>query len=224
MDEPMKNPGFDEEEELDEFINDDEDVLDEDVEWLMAPVTSPRATVTVSSTYEIGGPSTATSVGHTLTTMASGVSTQPQMIDDLCVRMSNMEYRHRELVKKMVKVSNAEVADSITIGEIHWSEQTIIHPRVATVEEQVHVMASQAVQVASGLEEIETRVPHVESRVDTYPSGQMAVPGQDVIVGLSQQAQTLQTALHGAELRNQQLRTKVAEIESHEGILMSYML
>nr|GEV86364.1 hypothetical protein [Tanacetum cinerariifolium] len=122
MDEPMENPGFDEDEELDEFMDDDKDVLDEDEEWLMAPVTPPRATVTVLSTYDVGGPSTAT--------------------------MSNLEYRHGEFVKKMVKVSDVEVADSITIGEIH--------PRVATVEEQ--------------------------------------------------------------------LRTKVAEMESPEGILMSYML
>nr|GFB73261.1 hypothetical protein [Tanacetum cinerariifolium] len=153
MDEPMENPRFDEEEELDEFMDDDMDVLDEDEEWLMAPVTPPRATVTVLSTYDVGGPSTAT--------------------------MSNLEYRHREFVKKMVKVSDAEVADSITIGEIH--------PRVDTVEEQVQVMASQAMQVVSGLEEIENRVQQVESRVDTYPSDQMAVPRQDVVVGLSQQ-------------------------------------
>nr|GEY41047.1 hypothetical protein [Tanacetum cinerariifolium] len=84
-----------------------------------ALVTLSRATVTVSSTYEVGGPSTAMSVRHTLTTMASGVATQPQMIDDLCVRMSDLEYRHEELVKKMVKVSDAKVTDSITIGEIH---------------------------------------------------------------------------------------------------------
>nr|GFB78873.1 hypothetical protein [Tanacetum cinerariifolium] len=101
MDETMENPGFDEEEESDELIDDDEDVLDEDKEWLMAPVTPPRAVVTVSSTYEVGGPSTAT--------------------------MSKLEYRHEELVKKMVKVTDTEVDDSITIEEIH--------PRVATVEE-----------------------------------------------------------------------------------------
>nr|GEZ25815.1 hypothetical protein [Tanacetum cinerariifolium] len=212
----MENLGFDKEEELDEFIDDDEDFLDEDEEWLMAPVTPPRATVIVLSTYEVGGPSTVTSVVHTLNTMASRVAMQPQMINDLCVRMSNLEYMHEELVKKMVKVSDAEVADSITIGEIH--------PRVATMEEQVQVMASQAVQVVSRLEEIKTRVQWVESRVDTYPSGQMAVLGQDVIVGLSQQVQTLQMALHGAEFQNQQLQTRVAEMESREGILMSYMM
>nr|GEW27606.1 retrovirus-related Pol polyprotein from transposon TNT 1-94 [Tanacetum cinerariifolium] len=194
MDEPMENPGFDEEEESDEFMDDDEDVLDEDEEWLIAPVTPPRATVTVLSTNKVGGPSTATSVGHTITNMASRVATQPQMIDELCVRTSNLDYRHGELVKKMVKVSDAEVADSITIGEIHYG--------VATMKEQVQVMVSHAVQVVSGLEEIDTKVQQVESRVDTYLSDQVAVLGQDVIIRLSQQVQTLQTALHGVELQN----------------------
>nr|GEZ80601.1 hypothetical protein [Tanacetum cinerariifolium]GEZ83332.1 hypothetical protein [Tanacetum cinerariifolium] len=74
MDKPMENPGFDEEEELNE------------------------------------------------------VATQPQVIDDLCVRMSNLEYRHGELVKKMEIVNDAEAADSIAIKEIH--------PRVTTLEGQ----------------------------------------------------------------------------------------
>ncbi|GJR79896.1 putative reverse transcriptase domain-containing protein [Tanacetum coccineum] len=96
--------------------------------------------------------------------MTSGVATKPQVIDDLCVRMSNLEYRHGELVKKMVIVSDAEVADSITIGEIH--------PRVTTLEGQV---------------------------------------------------QTLQTSLHGAWLQNQQLQTRLSEMENREGTLISYM-
>ncbi|GJW48704.1 hypothetical protein Tco_0080350 [Tanacetum coccineum] len=129
MDEPMKNPGFNDEDELNEFLDDDQDVGDEEIEeWLMAPVTPPRATMTVPSTYEAEGPSMATPVGHPLTTMTSGVATQPQVIDDLCDRMSNLEYRHGELVKKMVIVSDTEVTDRITIGEIH--------PRVTTLEGQ----------------------------------------------------------------------------------------
>ncbi|GKD28435.1 hypothetical protein Tco_1239213, partial [Tanacetum coccineum] len=48
----------------DEEVMDDDDVWDEDDEWLMAPVMPPRATVTVSSTYEVGGPSAAMPVGH----------------------------------------------------------------------------------------------------------------------------------------------------------------
>nr|GEY36049.1 hypothetical protein [Tanacetum cinerariifolium] len=49
------------------------------------------------------------------------------------------------------------------------------------------VSDAEAVQVVSGLKEIETRIQQVDSRVDTYPSDQMIVPGQDVIIGLSQQ-------------------------------------
>nr|GFA99126.1 hypothetical protein [Tanacetum cinerariifolium] len=75
MDESMENPRFDEEKELNKLMDDDQD-------------------------EEVGGLSTATPMGHPLTTMASRVATQPQVIDDLCVRMSNLEYRHEELVKK----------------------------------------------------------------------------------------------------------------------------
>nr|GFB21284.1 hypothetical protein [Tanacetum cinerariifolium] len=121
-------PGFDEEEELNEFMDDDQD--EEVEEWLMAPVTPPRANVTVPSTYE----------------------------------MSNLEYRHKELVKKIEIVSDAEAADSIAIREIH--------PRVTTLEGQV---------------------------------------------------QTLQTSLHGAWFQNQQLQTRLSEMENREGTLISFM-
>ncbi|GJS68478.1 putative reverse transcriptase domain-containing protein [Tanacetum coccineum] len=109
--------------------DDESGCWDEELGRGCGPVTPPRATVTVPSTYEVGGPSTVTPVGHPLTTMTSGVATQPQVIDDLCDRMSNLEYRHRELLKKMVIVSDAEVIDRITIGEIH--------PRVTTLEGQI---------------------------------------------------------------------------------------
>ncbi|GKG55626.1 hypothetical protein Tco_0574520, partial [Tanacetum coccineum] len=76
MDEPMVDPRFDKEEDLDMFMDgDDDDVWDEDDEWLMAPMTPPRATVTILSTYEVGGPSTTTPVGHPLAIMAPGVAT-----------------------------------------------------------------------------------------------------------------------------------------------------
>ncbi|GJT40666.1 hypothetical protein Tco_0940531 [Tanacetum coccineum] len=107
----------------------------------------------------------------------------------------NLEYKHRVLMRKMEAASDLEVASSIAIKEIH--------PRVATVEGQVQGMASHVVHVVSKLEEMETRVQQVESRVDIHPGGQTAMLREDVIVGLRQQVQTLQTALHGAELQNQ---------------------
>ncbi|GKF62692.1 hypothetical protein Tco_0182746 [Tanacetum coccineum] len=134
MDEPMVDLEFDEEE------MDDDDGWEEDDEWLMALVMPSRATVTVSSTYEVGGLSTATPI-------------------------DNLEYRHGALTMRVEAVSDIEVANSTAIREIH--------PRVTTIEEKVH---------------------------------------------------TLQMALHGAELQNQQLQTRVAEMESREGTMMSYML
>ncbi|GKD02524.1 hypothetical protein Tco_1177498, partial [Tanacetum coccineum] len=160
MDEPIVDQGFDE-----EVMDDDDDVWGQDDEWLMAPVTPLKAIVTISSTYKVGGPSTTTLMGYPFAIMAPGVAMQPQVIDDLCTQIDNLEYRHGALTRRMEAVSDIEVANRIAIGEIH--------PRVTNVEEQV---------------------------------------------------QTLQTALHGAELQNQQLRTRVVEMESREGTMMSYML
>nr|GEW34954.1 hypothetical protein [Tanacetum cinerariifolium] len=199
LDEPIVNP------EVNEEVMDDDD-WDDEVEWLMAPVTPPRATMTVSSTYEIGGPSTAVVKRPSSPLPSPRLSVPPTVIENLSTRLGNLEYRHGVLVRNMEDVSDAEVADSIAIGEIH--------PKVATVGKQVQVMGSQTGQIVSRLKEIETRVQQVESRVDTHLSGQMAVQGQDVIAGSSQQVQTLQTALHETELQNQQLRTRVTEMES----------
>nr|GEU77995.1 putative reverse transcriptase domain-containing protein [Tanacetum cinerariifolium] len=107
-------------------------------------------------TYEVGGPSIAAIEGPSFPLPAPGLHVPPTVIEDLSTRLGNLKYRHGVLIRKMKEVSNAEVADSIAIGEIH--------PRVSTVEEQV------------------------ENRVENYSSGQMAVPGQDEIVGLSQQS------------------------------------
>nr|GEZ46631.1 hypothetical protein [Tanacetum cinerariifolium] len=122
VDEPMVDLEFDE-----ELMEDDDDDWEDDVEWLMAPVTRPRATVTVSSTYEVGGPSTATVDGPSFPLPAPGLPMPPTVIEDLSTYLGNFEYRHGVLMRKMDEVSDAEVAYSIAIGEIH--------PRVAIVEE-----------------------------------------------------------------------------------------
>nr|GEY39216.1 hypothetical protein [Tanacetum cinerariifolium] len=177
VDEPMVDPEVNEEEV-------DDDDWDDEVEWLMAPVTPPRATITVSSSYEVEGPSVVAIEGPYFPLPAPELPVPPTVIEDLGTRLGNLEYRHGVWTRKM--------------------EETV--------------------QVVSRLEEIETRVQQVESRLDTYPSGQMTVPGHDVIARSSEQVQTLQTALHETELQNQQLRTRVAEMESHMGIVMPYML
>ncbi|GKB99657.1 hypothetical protein Tco_0985794, partial [Tanacetum coccineum] len=74
----------------------------------------------------------------------------------------NLEYGHGQLVKKVIQVSDAEVADGITIGEIG--------PRVSAVEGQVQVMASQMVHAVGRLEQIQqlqTMVSEMSSREST---------------------------------------------------------
>ncbi|GKC06135.1 hypothetical protein Tco_0997745 [Tanacetum coccineum] len=137
-------------------------------EWLMAPVTPPPILVMPSpSTYEVEGRSTAAAEGHSLTLLAPRVHVPPSVIEDLCTRMGNLEYVHGLLVKKVIMVSDAEVANNIAIREIGH--------RVSTMEDQMQVMASQMVQVVSRLEQ-----------------GQQAATQRDeTIAGLSQQVQTL---------------------------------
>ncbi|GKD71615.1 hypothetical protein Tco_1325705, partial [Tanacetum coccineum] len=113
-----------------EGFEDDEEVCKVNEEWLMAPVTPPSVPVMPpSSTYEVGGPSTAAAEGHSLTLLAPGVPVPLSLIEDLCTRMGNLEYGHGQLVKKVIKVSDAEVADGIAIGEIG--------PRVSAIEGQM---------------------------------------------------------------------------------------
>ncbi|GJS55018.1 hypothetical protein Tco_0628380 [Tanacetum coccineum] len=126
IDEPMVDSEFDKM---------DDDVWDQDDEWLMALVMPPGATVTVSSTYEVGGPSTAMPVGHPLAVMSPGAATQ--VIDDLCIQMDNLEYRHGVLMRKMETMSDTEVANSIAIGKIHL-RVTNVEERVQTLQTTLH--------------------------------------------------------------------------------------
>ncbi|GJX20935.1 hypothetical protein Tco_0223612 [Tanacetum coccineum] len=86
----------------DDFIDDDsegfeygEEVWEVNEEWLMAPVTSPPMPIMpLSSTYEVGGPSTVAAEGHSLALLAHGLPVPPSVIEDLCTRMGNLEYGH----------------------------------------------------------------------------------------------------------------------------------
>nr|GEY11200.1 hypothetical protein [Tanacetum cinerariifolium] len=120
-------------------------------------MTPPKATLTVSSTYEIGGPSTIVLERPSSPLPAPGLPVPPTVIEDLGTQLGNLEYRHGVLTRKMEEVSDAEVAGNIAIGEIH--------PRVSTVKEQVQVMESQAVQVCKDM-----RVTEMESHVGVVMS------------------------------------------------------
>ncbi|GKF01901.1 hypothetical protein Tco_0028824 [Tanacetum coccineum] len=139
------------------------------------------------STYEVGGQSTATTEGHSLTLLAHGVSVSPSVIEDLCTRIGNLEHGHGLLMKKVIKVSDVEVADSITIGEIG--------PRVSTMEGHVQIMASQMAHVVSGLEQVDTHVAVVQHR------DVQIQPLQTMVAEMSSRESTLMQCILGMDRR-----------------------
>ncbi|GJT41385.1 hypothetical protein Tco_0941250 [Tanacetum coccineum] len=137
-----------EDDDSEEF--DEEDVWEVNEEWLMALVTPPpMSMVPPSSVYEVGGPSIAAVNGSSLPHPASGLLVPPSVIEDLSTRLGNLEYRHGQLMKKVIQVSDTEVAAGVTIGEIG--------PKVFAVEGQVQVMESQMVHAANRFELIGAR-------------------------------------------------------------------
>ncbi|GJT92649.1 retrotransposon protein, putative, ty1-copia subclass [Tanacetum coccineum] len=143
-----------------EGFEDDEEVWEVNREWLMAPVTPPSMLVVPPpSTYEVGGPSTAAADGQSFTLPAPGFPGPPLVIEDLSTCMGNLEYRHGQLVKKVIQVSDAEVADGIAIGEIG--------PRVSAVDGQVQTLQAAVQQRDVQIQQLQAMVSEMSSREST---------------------------------------------------------
>ncbi|GKD52497.1 hypothetical protein Tco_1281473 [Tanacetum coccineum] len=158
-----------------EGFEDDEEVWEVNEECYMAPVTpSPMPVVPPPSTYEVGGPSTVAAEGHSFALLAPRFHVPPLVIEDLCTRMGNLDYRHGQLVKKVIQVSDAEVADGITIGEIS-PRVSAIEGQAATQRDEVISKLSQQVQALqatvqhrdSQIQQLQTMVSEMSSRDST---------------------------------------------------------
>ncbi|GKE46500.1 hypothetical protein Tco_1477758, partial [Tanacetum coccineum] len=146
-----------------------------------------------------------------LTYTTSDASSTPierlRVIEDLSTRLGNLEYGHGQLVKKVIRMSDAKVAVGVTIGEIGL--------RVFAIKGQVQVMASQMVHVADIFEQIGTPVEQGQ---------QTATQRDEVIAGLTQQVSDLQTAMQHKDSQIQQLQTIVSKMGSRESTLMQCIL
>ncbi|GJU58900.1 hypothetical protein Tco_1236666 [Tanacetum coccineum] len=198
----------------DDFEDDDSEGFDEEEvwvvneEWLMAPATPPpMPAVPPPSVYEVGGPSTDAAEGQSFPLLAPGLPKPPLVIEDLSTRLDNLKYGHGQLVKKVIQVSDVEVATGISIGEIG--------SRVFAIEGQVHVMASQMVHAADRFEQIGTQVEQGQ---------QIATQRDEVIAGLTKQVQALQAAMQQRDTQIQQLQTIVLEMNNQESTLMQCIL
>ncbi|GJV92963.1 hypothetical protein Tco_1540776 [Tanacetum coccineum] len=56
--------------------------------------------------------------GQSFPLPALGLPIPPSVIEDLSTRLGNLEYGHGQLMKKVIRVSDADVAVGVTIGEI----------------------------------------------------------------------------------------------------------
>nr|GEU89207.1 hypothetical protein [Tanacetum cinerariifolium] len=108
--------GDDEFEDDDSKGFDEEEVYEVKEEWLMAPVTPPSMPVVPPSSIN----------------------------EDLSARLGNLEYGHGQLMKKVIQVSDAEVADVISIGEV--GAQVEQGQQTATQRDEVITRLSQQVQ------------------------------------------------------------------------------
>ncbi|GJR53179.1 phospholipase-like protein [Tanacetum coccineum] len=157
--EEMDAPMMDMEEDLavlfgdDDFEDDasdgfgEEEVWEVNEDWLMAPTTPPLVlAVPPPSIYEVGGPSTAVAKGPSLSQVAPGLPVPPSVIEDLSTHLDNLEYGHGQLVKRVIQGNDAEIAASVTIGEIG--------PRVLAMEGQMQVMASQMIHAMDRVEQV----------------------------------------------------------------------
>ncbi|GKD14228.1 hypothetical protein Tco_1198635 [Tanacetum coccineum] len=97
----------------------EEEVWEVNEDWLMTPPTPPlMLAVPPPSVYEVGGPSTVVAEGPSFPHPALGLPVPPFVIEDLSIRLGNLEYGHGQLVKKVIQVSDAEVAHGVSIREM----------------------------------------------------------------------------------------------------------
>ncbi|GJV51192.1 hypothetical protein Tco_1446933 [Tanacetum coccineum] len=105
-----------------DFEDDDEvEEWEDDEDWLIAPVTPPRAT-TLYTTYEVGGPSSAApeaphQVGHPLFVVATRDALHHQELAALH-RDEIIQRRTLSLVRRVDDLIDDRVADSIAISEL----------------------------------------------------------------------------------------------------------
>ncbi|GJX34876.1 hypothetical protein Tco_0246433, partial [Tanacetum coccineum] len=106
------------------------------------------------SVYEVGGPSTVVAEGPSFPHPALGLPVPPFVIEDLSIRLGNLEYGHGQLVQRVNQVIDAEVAVGVTIGELG--------PRVYAVEGQIDVQ-----QRDTQIQQLQTTVTEMGSREST---------------------------------------------------------
>ncbi|GJV51189.1 hypothetical protein Tco_1446930 [Tanacetum coccineum] len=124
------------------------------------------------SVYEVGGPSTTAAEGQSFPLPASGLPVPPSVIEDLSTRLGNIEYGHGQLVKKVIQVSDAEVAVGVTIGEIGQRvfaiEGQVEQGQQQTTTQRDEVIAGLTQQVQALHAAVQPRDTHIQQLQTTF--------------------------------------------------------
>ncbi|GJT29297.1 hypothetical protein Tco_0909572 [Tanacetum coccineum] len=112
-----------------------------------------------SCVYEVGRPSTAAAERPSFPLPTPGIPVPPSMIEDLSTRLGNLKYGHGHLVKKVIQVSDAEVAAGVTIREIG--------PRVFAIDGQIQALHAAVQQRDTQIQQLQTTVTEMSSREST---------------------------------------------------------
>ncbi|GKB35316.1 hypothetical protein Tco_0880258 [Tanacetum coccineum] len=154
---------------------DEDEVWEVNEEWLMAPATPPPMLAMPSpSVYEVGGPSTAAAEGQYFPLPAPELPVPPSVIEDLSTRLGNLEYGHRQLVKKVIPVMASQMvhaADKFEqIGtQVEQGQQTATQRDevITGLTQQVQALQAVVQQRDTQIQQLQTTVSEMSSREST---------------------------------------------------------
>ncbi|GJU54446.1 hypothetical protein Tco_1228160 [Tanacetum coccineum] len=187
---------------------DEEEVWEVNKEWQMAPVTPPpMPAVQPPSIYEVRGPSTMAAKGPSFPLPTPGLPTPPSVIEDLTTRLSNPEYEHGQLVKKVIQVSDAEVAAGVTIGEIgpRVGAQVEQGQQTATQRDEVIVGLTQQVQALQEVvQQRDTRIQQLQTMVSEMSSRESTL--MQCILGMDRSLRWVEAEMVSPEVKSEKWR------------------
>nr|GEX34382.1 hypothetical protein [Tanacetum cinerariifolium] len=114
--------------------------------------------------------------GPSFPLLVPGLPIPPSVIEDLSARLSNLEYGHGQLVKKVIQVSDAEVVAGFSIREIgsrvfavEGQVQTATQrdKEIARLTRQVQALQATVQQRDTPIQQLQTMVSKTSSREST---------------------------------------------------------
>ncbi|GKD77891.1 hypothetical protein Tco_1340512, partial [Tanacetum coccineum] len=124
--------------------------------------------------YEVRGPSTSATEGPSFPLLAPGLPVPPSVIEDLSTRLGNLEYRHGQLVKKVIHVMVSQMVQAADRWEqvgaqVEQGQQTAAQKDegIAELTQQVQALQEAMQQRDSQIQQLHTTVTEMSSREST---------------------------------------------------------